>query len=155
MSFLDQWENYLSTDDLNTIKEFLTKTQNGEKLPYYLLFYGTGGNGKSTLVNEIISYLGEENCKRVLSGRDVIVAYDGPTKLLVFGDHVNMIQLPGLIKTVLSNDFTYVHSLYKKDFSQTKKLNANSIVVTNDISFLENNDGLKRRTKIIKFTHKF
>lgn len=144
MSFLDQWENYLSTDDVNTIKEFLTKTQNGEKLSYYLLFYGTGGNGKTTLVNEIISYLGEENCKLVRSGQNVIITYDDPKKLLVFRDHTDISNLPALIETVLSNDFT-----------QIKRINTNTIVEANDISFLENNDGLKRRTKIINFTHKF
>jgi hypothetical protein len=50
MTDLSNWKNYLSPEDFATLQEFVEKTNKGEHLNYYLVFYGTGCNGKSTLI---------------------------------------------------------------------------------------------------------
>jgi GTPase SAR1 family protein len=53
------WVNYLTTDDLDTITNFVENTKNDVRCGKALVFCGTGNNGKSTLLREIQDYLGD------------------------------------------------------------------------------------------------
>lgn len=61
MSFsLSHWSDYLTEDVRNTIISFVNDCANGGAGERRILhFIGTGGNGKSTLVEEIKRFLGE------------------------------------------------------------------------------------------------
>jgi len=59
---LARWERYLTADDYRYLMQFVQNVKLGFPNDKMLILYGTGRNGKTTLIKEICEYLGEENC---------------------------------------------------------------------------------------------
>ena len=58
---LARWVPYMTDIDFNTVREFVYNTANHIPCDKMLVFYGQGGTGKTSLANDIISLIGEEN----------------------------------------------------------------------------------------------
>ena len=56
------WEQYLSAEDFLDLTDYIDNIRFGIPNDKMIILYGTGGNGKSTLMCEIESYLGDELC---------------------------------------------------------------------------------------------
>lgn len=63
---LDHWAPYLDETARRTIESFVRDCEAGVKREKALFLYGIGGNGKSVLINEICTFLGE-GCQYILS----------------------------------------------------------------------------------------
>jgi len=59
---LARWEKYLTAEDYRYLMQFVQNVKLGIPNVKMLILYGTGRNGKTTLIKEICEYLGEENC---------------------------------------------------------------------------------------------
>ena len=93
---------YISENDVEILKNFLTKVILGEKNELGLYFYGSGGNGKSTFLKKIIKFFENDN----------LCFYPEESyekKLIVFQEYSNSDpNLESKIKQILSNDcFSY------------------------------------------------
>ena len=58
-TFLTKWTPYLNTSDIEKIRVFAENTKNGIRHEKALVFYGTGNNGKTTLIRDIERYVAE------------------------------------------------------------------------------------------------
>lgn len=148
---IGKWRPYLSESDFDIVKEFTYKTANHIKCDKLLLFYGDGGTGKSTLVNDIISVIGKDCWKNWSMDND----HD--TKLIVCNVDEDIINyncdyndVISSVKSILSRDAVYRRS--KKSTSFIPTANIIMVVIGNDIS---NVSELLERTNLIHFTHKF
>lgn len=132
---LDSWAPYLCETDRQTIQNFVTDTESGKHLDYCLVFYGTGGNGKSTLLTEICQALGE-GASRGLCPRP------------------NKVDIAALaertVKLVYCNDD--IPSAFLKELLAGEDI-PNVICLVNTMDSLD--VGLIRRSKVINFSHKF
>ena len=59
---LGRWENYLTAEDYRYLMQFVQNVKLGFPNHKMLILYGTGRNGKTSLIKEICEYLGEEIC---------------------------------------------------------------------------------------------
>lgn len=62
---LANWSQYLSNENINKIESFVNDSINGIKRHKIMTFYGTGNNGKTTLIKEIINIIGQHKCVNI------------------------------------------------------------------------------------------
>jgi hypothetical protein len=61
--FLERWKPYLSVGDYDYLQTFVTNIKHNLPNDKMVILSGKDGrNGKTTLINEIIQYIGENNC---------------------------------------------------------------------------------------------
>lgn len=61
--FLERWKPYLSVGDYEYLNTFVTNIENNLPNDKMVILSGKDGrNGKTTLINEIVQYIGESNC---------------------------------------------------------------------------------------------
>lgn len=77
---LGRWERYLTADDYRYMMQFVQNVKLGFPNDKMLILYGTGRNGKTTLIKEICEYLGEENCGDLPEN---ILGYENIPKLCI------------------------------------------------------------------------
>ncbi len=79
--FLENWKDYLSTDDYNYLAQFMMNIKLGQHSHrndvYYgnekmILLVGHGGSGKTTLIQQIKEFVGNDNCGHYLMSKDII-----------------------------------------------------------------------------------
>ena len=58
-NFMSKWTPYLNASDIEKIQTFAENTKNGIRQEKALVFYGTGNNGKTTLIRDIKKYVAE------------------------------------------------------------------------------------------------
>ncbi len=140
---LENWMQYLTSEDYDYIVKFVEDTQNDiDRTDRFMIFYGSGSNGKTTLINEIVDIIGQSKCENLHS------LYQSKTiKLLITNDDSNF----GMIKQLLSDDKILTRNKNKEYEYRTQ--NWKIIMETNKIENLE--ESIKRRAKIITFTHRF
>jgi len=85
---LDHWANYLTEDVRNTITSFVNDCAHGIRRHRGLCFVGSGGNGKSALVEEIRQFLGPNANLTILhheddADNDFIDAMNSGTNVIV------------------------------------------------------------------------
>jgi hypothetical protein len=59
---LHSWKRYLSKSDFKKLLHYVENAKNGLVNKKMLMFSGSGKNGKTTLLNEILFYLNMEKC---------------------------------------------------------------------------------------------
>jgi len=153
-TYFNQWSQYLSQNDYNILVDFVDATKNGQQRDKCLLFHGTGGNGKSTLLKQIHDYLGDVNCDHM---RAHMNRQEDFTKKLFYAedeeDGPNR-NLESFIKTVLGREPVVVRGA-GMEVGLTYPYIANLILVSNGLKWLDNKPGLAERMRIIEFTHSF
>lgn len=80
---LGRWESYLIAQDYRYLMQFVQNIKLGFPNDKMLILYGTGRNGKTTLIKEICEYLGEENCGDLPEN---ILGYEKIPKLGIYRD---------------------------------------------------------------------
>ena len=84
---LGRWESYLTAHDYRYLMQFVQNVKLGFPNDKMLILYGTGRNGKTTLIKEICEYLGEENCGGLPEN---ILGYEKIPKLGIYRDFTGM-----------------------------------------------------------------
>lgn len=59
---VESWKNYLEPTDFEFLRDFVSNTKNGIKIDKMVLLVGLGSNGKTTLIKQIINYIGPSEC---------------------------------------------------------------------------------------------
>jgi energy-coupling factor transporter ATP-binding protein EcfA2 len=64
IDFLEEWKPYLHGDDYMYLTTFVDNIHNNIPNRKMIILSGKNGrNGKTTLINQIIQYIGENNCR--------------------------------------------------------------------------------------------
>lgn len=108
---LARWENYLTPEDYRYLMQFVQNVKLGFPNDKMLILYGTGRNGKTTLIKEICQYLGEylgeENCGELPEN---ILGYEKIPKLGIYRDFTGM-DVSNLNINIVVNLIKYKQSL--------------------------------------------
>jgi len=59
---LEPWKQYLISNDYNNLINYVEKVKKGLQNETMLIFTGESGTGKSTLLNDIQTYLSKDRC---------------------------------------------------------------------------------------------
>jgi len=86
---LGRWEKYLTAEDYRYLMQFVQNVKLGFPNDKMLILYGTGRNGKTTLIKEICEYLGEENCGDLPEN---ILGYEKIPKLGIYQDFTEIYE---------------------------------------------------------------
>jgi len=86
---LGRWENYLTAEDYRYLMQFVQNVKLGFPNDKMLILYGTGRNGKTTLIKKICEYLGEENCGDLPEN---ILGYEKIPKLGIYQDFTEIYE---------------------------------------------------------------
>lgn len=120
------------------------------------MFYGEGGNGKSTILTALANLVGNENASRV-----PLTLFDKPFSMISLdGKLVNLIDEtpkfninPEAFKNVVSGG--YVRAAHKRKPEVDLKINARIIFACNKLpNFQDDSDGMLRRLIVIPFNHR-
>ncbi len=137
---VNNWKQYLNNIDYEFLMNFVENTKNGIKHDQMVILLGSGTNGKTTLINQIINYIGPNACQYLIKKN---TNHNGETKLFVKKDDDTVNKYSSIIKEILSNDPYYVN-------------NTNNANIIGAINTLDNIDmGLAKRIKVIHMTHTF
>ena len=102
MASLSNWSQYLSHSDYNYLVQYVENIKNSVSNTEMIILLGPERSGKSTLINEITAYLGENICENYcMTPSDII--YRENIKPLYFCCGIptgkrNLIALTNLIK---------------------------------------------------------
>ena len=133
-TLFDEWKPYLSDEDISYLRTFVDNLKNNLPNDKMIILSGKNGrNGKTTLLKEIIQYIGENNCYDVAPDNNV---FSLPIKPLVVFNGIESYhtkQIPLLI-----NIITYKQSI---------------IADTNRIETV--NPSLLEVSKVINMFHEF
>lgn len=159
---LSDWEQYINSNDFAILKEFVYNTANNIPFNKLLIFYGTGGNGKTKLIHELFSLIGKENCMQSSvvyntqeeNGINTLICNENPytKKLIVYNEYNSEKDICDvIIKNILTRTEMYSRQLYQK--AECHYPNANQILVTNNIKELKKE--ILDYSNVIHFTHVF
>ena len=99
---LHSWKRYLSKSDFKKLLHYVENAKNGLVNKKMLMFSGSGKNGKTTLLNEILFYLTMEKCYEYDISEDDFFDNVDKKNIIIHGgiEKVNK----GLIRDMLEND---------------------------------------------------
>jgi hypothetical protein len=146
---LDHWAPYLDENARRTIETFVNDSAAGIKRKQALYLYGTGCNGKSTLIEQVRDFLGEDNFKYVaLNSKDGRPRKDGiqPAKLHVVmleGDNDGSNWIPQFL------DLKGVN--YREMFKNPVEFVPGNVMVHSNILPSNNQDSFQ----VVEFKHRF
>lgn len=127
------WKNFLQHEDYNYLYHFVENIKNGNKNDKILLLLGPSRTGKSTLINQILSYIGHLNCtNQLLRNIDLLEA----RHLVILDGQMNYVNLQEINKIIDLQNIT------------------NIISTSNEITSLNNNLTMTF-CKIIIMNHRF
>lgn len=122
------------------------------------LFYGSGSNGKSTILNLLKKFIGEDNCSTIEIEKlsDPFKTAELENKLANIGDDINRKDIvdTGTIKKLFTGESVTVERKYQPPF--TLKNYAKMIFSCNEIPRIADKTyGMYSRLMLIPFTAKF
>jgi ABC-type lipoprotein export system ATPase subunit len=136
MHHLDNWKQYLTDDDYKYVIQYIENIKNNVSNDKMIILYGPSRSGKSTLKNDIQTYLGDETCGTYMMSGEII--YSENIKKLGFFSGIDEIY------SSKKNNIAIINLIkYKQSF----------IAITNNIEKVKNN--LLEFSKIIKMDHIF
>jgi hypothetical protein len=128
-TLFDEWKPYISDDDISYLRTFVDNLKNNRPNDKMIILSGKNGrNGKTTLIKEIIQYIGENNCHDVAPDSSV---FSLPIKPLVVFNGIESYhkkQVPLLI-----NIITYKQSIIA-DTNRIEKVNPSLLEVSKVIN---------------------
>ena len=81
-NFLDQWKPYMESSDFQKLHAYLERAKNNLPNDTILLIIGPARSGKTTLLNQIVGFIGESN---IMNMRDFKLSSQLP-KLFLIGE---------------------------------------------------------------------
>jgi len=127
------WKNFLQHEDYNYLYQFIENIKNSKKNDKILLLLGPSRTGKSTLINQILTYIGHLHCtNQLLRNIDLLEA----RHLVILDGQMNYVNLQEINKIIDLQNIT------------------NIISTSNEITSLNNNLTMKF-CKIIIMNHRF
>jgi ABC-type phosphate/phosphonate transport system ATPase subunit len=133
---LDNWKQYLTNDDYNYLIQFVENIKNNISNDKLIILSGPSRTGKSTLKNDIKTYLGDEICGVFMMSGEII--YNENIKKLGFFCGIDEIGSSKKNNIAIINLIKYKQSL---------------LAETNNIERVNNK--LLEFSKIIKMEHIF
>jgi ABC-type proline/glycine betaine transport system ATPase subunit len=133
--YLDDWKQYLTEGDYNYLITYVENIKNNNLNDKMIILSGPSRTGKSTLKNDIINYLGDENCGNFPMSGEII--YNENIKKLGF--------FCGIHELSIKKNMTAIINLIK--YKQSLIADTNYLEKVNKI-FLEH-------SIIIKMEHTF
>lgn len=117
--------------------------------PNIYLWYGTGANGKTTLLNNVGSVFKTEHVETLLSSK-----YNEGVELLRWNEYEDDTNIIGKLKQYVSGDAIYQYVSENDGVVKLPDISgrADVIVVTNSLSI---HTGILRRAKVVNFTRTF
>jgi len=99
---LHSWKRYLSKSDFKKLLHYVENAKNGLVNKKMLMFSGSGKNGKTTLLNEILFYVNMEKCYEYDISEDDFFDNIDKKNIIIHGgvEKVNK----DLIQDMLEND---------------------------------------------------
>lgn len=133
---LYNWKQYLSDDDYEYLIQFVENIKNNIPNDKMIILHGKERTGKTTLVNNIMSYLGDELCDTFMYPCDVICLEN--IKKLGF-----CIEIDKFFKSKKENNAIINLIKYKQS------------LLTDIINLEKVNNKVLEHSKIIKMEHVF
>jgi len=65
-NFLDQWQPYMDASDIQKLNTYLERTNNNLPNDTILMIIGPARTGKTTLMKQIVDFIGEPNIMNIL-----------------------------------------------------------------------------------------
>ena len=135
--YLDSWKQYLIEDDYNFLIQYIENIKHNILNDKIIILSGPGRTGKSTLINDIQIYLGDEYCGTYMLSGEII--YSKNIKRLVIFCEIDEVHYSSKkTNNAIINLIAYKQSL---------------ISVTNNIEKV--NHELIKHSKIIQMNHIF
>ena len=133
-TLFDEWKQYLSDEDISYLRTFVNNLKNNLPNDKMIILSGKNGrNGKTTLIKEIIQYIGENNCHDCAPDNNV---FSLPIKPLVV--------------------FNGIESYHKKQVPLLKNIITYKQSIIADTNRIENvNPSLLEVSKVINMFHQF
>lgn len=127
------WKNFLQHEDYNYLYQFVENIKNSTKNDKILLLLGPSRTGKSTLINQILTYIGHLKCtNQLLRNIDLLEV----RHLVILDGQMNYVNLQEINKIIDLQNIT------------------NIISTSNEITSLNNNLTMTF-CKIIIMNHRF
>jgi hypothetical protein len=136
------WFQYLKQDDFEYLIQYIENIKNGVPNHEMIILFGIGCNGKTTLMDDINSHLGDELCGHEWDVSELICHEN--IKPLIFTHE-------GLLDRTNHNykrNLNLAHSL-----KHLIKLGISFIIAVNRIDFI--NERILEHSRIIEMTHRF
>jgi len=128
-TLFDEWKPYLSDEDISYLRTFVDNLKNNLPNDKMIILSGKNGrNGKTTIIKEIIQYIGENNCHDCAPDNNV---FSLPIKPLVVFNGIESYhkkQIPLLI-----NIITYKQSIIA-DTNRIENVNPSLLEVSKVIN---------------------
>tara|TARA_Y200000002_G_scaffold370377_1_gene365787 strand:+ start:797 stop:1213 length:417 start_codon:yes stop_codon:yes gene_type:complete len=132
----DNWKQYLSDDDYLFLMSYLENIKNNLPNNKMVILCGPGRNGKSTLIKEIIEYLGDERCGMQPASDDII--------------HNESIK-----QIMVLSELCKIRRSKKKNNAIINLIKYQQSFMSEAVSLKEVNDKLLDFSKVIKMEHVF
>jgi ABC-type phosphate/phosphonate transport system ATPase subunit len=133
---LDNWKQYLTDEDYNYLIQYIENIKNNIANDKMIILSGPGRSGKSTLIHNISTYLGNETCGY----------FPMPSEII----YLENIKKLGIISEI---DEKYCNKKSNIAIINLIKYNQSLMSATTDIE--EVNKNLLKYSKIIKMNHIF
>lgn len=168
---LDDFQDYLSEEDMDVIRDFINNTLNNIRTDYALVVKGLSRTGKTSLINVILDLIGNDKYDSISPSRKVPIKMDLNKRCTVI--RVDDVQTEEINKNIISGfikeNLNFNDSVYRKTglYGPIVLFNGNDtriegtpwsniIFCCYDMSFVDLDDnGLMRRLKIVNMGHRF
>jgi MoxR-like ATPase len=145
---LHSWSQYLKQDDYDYLIQYIENVKNNIPNDKMIILSGKGGNGKTTLIEDIRKYLGEEFFK----GVSIMCSYESFINDIIYCENIKqkLVSLNDEISCLTERGYRYNKVKAVINFI---KYNQSMITMTNQIEKV--NEKILEYSRVITMEHVF